>query len=420
MAIITGTSGKDEIATWTSTGTDPKGVPTKATDSADSISGLDGDDGIYGGGGNDTINGGAGRDFLRGNDGNDTFIVQDDEAVFDTMEGGAGNDTISNARAGVDVQLGSFSAADSSIENWAGNNAGIVAAAATAVKWDFTAITFSGLLASAKTTTTGGVTTTKGGIRGGDLDDVIKASDFTAGIGYYGGGGSDTLFGGAKNDSLFGEAGADSLDGNAGNDTLNGGDGNDTVLGGAGNDSLVGGSDDDRLEGGGGNDTLNGGVGKDTLVGGSGADTFQVARDEAAFDTFFAGTETGADDSTGDCIANTVAGVDVALAQFAATNGIDKWNGNNAGIVAAKDEMDQHVAVDWDFSAITFSGLLAKATTTTTGGVTTTKSATTAVPAAIRCSAARKTTRYSATTAMIFSTAVPATTFCMGALATMP
>ncbi len=373
MAIITGTSGNDEIATWTSTGRDAKGLFTKATDGADSISGLDGDDSIYGGGGNDTINGGAGKDLLRGNDGDDTFIVQDDEAAFDTMEGGAGKDTIRNARAGVDVHLASFSAAGSSIENWVGNNAGIVAAAGTAVTWDFAAMTFSGLLAKATTSTSGSVTTTKGGVRGGDLDDVIRASDFTGGIGYYGGAGNDSLFGGAKNDSLFGEAGDDFLDGSGGNDTLNGGDGNDTMLGGAGNDSLLGGGGDDRLDGGAGNDTLNGGPGRDTLVGGSGADTFQVARDEAAFDTFFGGSDTGVDDSTGDTIVNTVAGVDVALAHFAATNGIDKWSGNNAGIVAAKDETGQLVAVDWDFSAITFSGLLAKATTSTSGGVTTTK-----------------------------------------------
>ena len=80
----------------------------------------------------------------------------------------------------------------------------------------------------------------QGTLTGGNGNNFLDASAFTAGlVTLSGGNGNDTLSGGSQNDSLTGGNGSDTLNGGAGNDTLDGGAGNDALDGGAGTDRVV-------------------------------------------------------------------------------------------------------------------------------------------------------------------------------------
>jgi Ca2+-binding RTX toxin-like protein len=329
MAIVVGTAGNDEIAPWN--------AALKSTNTADSLSGGDGDDTISGGEGNDTINGGAGKDALFGNLGDDIFVVSANEAAFDTIIGGAGTDTIRNGGKG-DIGLREFDSFDSSIEKWDGGGAGIagIADGNDGIFFDVSKVTFINFALTRNSVT--GV----GGIRGTDKADTIFGSAFTAGIGIYGGAGDDRLFAGDKAALLFGEDGDDSLSGNVGNDALDGGAGNDTLSGDAGND------------------TLTGGAGADVLDGGSGADTYIVSGFHAAGDIF---GDSGGDGQI-DTIRNTGKSDVLLQAFFGQSSGIEAWDGGGAGIRGLGfndsngngilDGKETIAAVSWDFTLVSF------------------------------------------------------------------
>ena len=173
-------------------------------------------------------------------------------------------------------------------------------------------------------------------VRGGDGNDVLRASGFLNGDGgddtLYGGDGSDSLTGGPGRDILHGAAGGDVLTGDGGaggrsigNDLLDGGLGSDTasyhtrrvpvrvdlsdpgrdgsrgerdrlraiesLTGGSGADLLIGNSAANDLDGGdgrnrlygrGGADRLHGGRDPSLLLGGSGADGLQAGTGDRA------------------------------------------------------------------------------------------------------------------------------------------
>jgi serralysin len=126
--------------------------------------------------------------------------------------------------------------------------------------------------------------------------------------------GDDTLVGLAADDFLAGTDGNDTIDGAAGNDTLYGGNGVDTMAGGDGDDTLSGGIGADILNGGAGTDTiaftdqfgavvltLNGNINATATVGGLADDKFK------GFENAVGGQ--GADQLTGDGVANLLSGV---------------------------------------------------------------------------------------------------------------
>jgi Ca2+-binding RTX toxin-like protein len=182
-----------------------------------------------------------------------------------------------------------------------------------------------------------------------------------------GGDGNDSLIGGAGNDILSGEAGSNTLAGGAGNDLYfietfgsvvqeMGGQGTDTVLSGVNHEiadnvenlalsgnaitgigntlanAITGNGKDNKLEGDAGNDTLDGDSGADSLTGVLGNDVYVVDEDgdvvvelagegkdivqsSAAAYTLAAEVENltlldGADDGTGNGVANVITGND--------------------------------------------------------------------------------------------------------------
>ncbi|MFM9843371.1 MAG: beta strand repeat-containing protein [Dongiaceae bacterium] len=182
-----------------------------------------------------------------------------------------------------------------------------------------------------------------------------------------GGDGNDSLTGGAGNDTLAGEGGSNTLAGGAGNDLYSisafgtviqemGGQGIDTVwssinhgladnvenlgllgtaLVGQGNalaNQITGNAQDNNLDGEDGNDTIDGKAGADTMTGGAGNDIFlvddaaddvvelagegkDIVQSSAAAYTLAAEVENltlldGADDGTGNSIANVITGND--------------------------------------------------------------------------------------------------------------
>ena len=245
---------------------------------------------ISGGAGADTLIAGGGGDTLFGGDDADRVVLSGDidGVVIDGGEGGDDDDTIdfSDMAQGVNVtydasEQGTITAGTGTGAFQGSENLVLTALDDVVDATNDTAgVSVDG--ASGNDTLTGGAgddlffggtggDTASGGdgadlIYGGDGDDVLST-----------GLGEDTLFGGAGDDLLSNSAGNDTLVGGTGNDTLIATLGDDNLYGGDGNDSLDGGQDDDQLYGGTGNDRLQGGTGNDTLTGGAGSDTFVLS-----------------------------------------------------------------------------------------------------------------------------------------------
>ncbi len=363
----------------------------------DLLLGLAGDDVLNGGDGDDILVGGLGIDTILGGAGNDVIRIGSKEAIGETIDGGDDHDTIEVTGTGV-VSLTNFSASTSSIEQWAGNNAGILGGA------ENNTFNLAGLI--------GGHTI--GIVDGAAGNDIITGT--SADDNLRGGLGNDVLEGGEGNDTLTGGSGTDTTIGGAGNDTfiIASADGTfDAIIGGADTDTIVvagtaavtlsnfdatsssieiwtgngagifgtivndrinlggmtavsglafidgsSGDDDitgsmfaDDLRGGAGNDTLAGGdgddvlignAGNDTMQGGDGNDRFTVAGSDALGDTFSGGSGT-------DTI--EVAGLSaLVLTSFnAAASSIEAWDGNGAGITGTTG------ADNLDFSGLSAS-----------------------------------------------------------------
>ncbi len=232
---------------------------------ADTLAGGDGDDLIDGGAGDDFLTTGLGQDTLIGGEGNDTLMNSDgddslvggagDDSIVatggnDTLEGGAGNDTLIGGDdddrlvggTGADYMDGGNDADTFIIEDGFGQDT-IIGGEGTTSSTDEDVVDLSAL--------TGPITVTYTGDEAGtitdgtdtinfseiekliltDQDDIVDASDDTAGVDIDARDGNDTIEGGAGDDRIDGGTGDDSLTGGAGNDTFNyaAGDGHDTI-----------------------------------------------------------------------------------------------------------------------------------------------------------------------------------------------
>jgi Ca2+-binding RTX toxin-like protein len=158
----------------------------------DRIKGGAGNDTLDGGAGNDALNGGAGKDVVKGGDGDDVIGISGSQAKSDTMSGGSGTDTLK--ASGKTVTLSGFSAAESSIEKFKGDNTTVLGDSSVNI-FDFRKLT----------SVTG-----------------LEAID--------GGKGNDKVYGSRFADNLRGGDGADVLLGYNGNDILSGGRGGNTFV----------------------------------------------------------------------------------------------------------------------------------------------------------------------------------------------
>ena len=416
---ILGSAGADTINGVSTVAGQPK--PTSEADTIDGRGGNDlidglagndvilggtGDDTIYGGLGADRIDGGVGVDKIYGGAGDDVIVVRGTEAQADTMEAGEVAEVYGDTLfvdGTIALTLNNFNASASGIENWQGNDLGLLGTTANNL-FDLSGlISLSGLTyvdgSSGNDTLIGSIFADD--LRGGSGNDTLNGNDgddtFDGSVG------SDTLLGGKGDDTFIirgVEATNDTFDGGEGIDriviegassvTLNnfdtttssiegwlgngqsilgttsttqgdridlsnlsslsglsyvdGQDGNDVIVGSQFNDDLRGGAGNDSLTGGSGNDALNGGAGIDTIYGGSGDDVIFVTGTEALSDIIDAGE---AGESVGDTLRVTGT-ANLTLQNFGSTtNGIEIWLGNNAALLgdAGSDV--------FDFSALT-------------------------------------------------------------------
>ena len=203
-------------------------------DGNDKLNGDAGDDSISGGAGNDVIDGGDGLSTIDGGDGDDSLTGS---ILNDVINGGAGNDTlvglngndVLNGMEGNDSLAGG--SGDDNLDGGAGDD-----------------------------TLDGG--TDNDTINGNDGNDLVN--------GFHG---DDSILGGLGDDTISGDDGNDTILGEDGHDLINGGDGNDVVQGNAGDDVILGSDGNDTLRGGAGRDTLLGGDGNDNVDGQGGTDT---------------------------------------------------------------------------------------------------------------------------------------------------
>lgn len=174
----------------------------------DQIDGSDGDDEtILGYAGNDTINAGAGDDTVDGGDDADTLVVTD----------GFGTDQLAGGEGGTDDDTLNLSGLSGQVKvAYSGDEAGTMSDGTDT-------LTFAEVE---------NITLT-------DFDDILVATNDSAGVDVSGGAGYDTLTGGAGNDALSGEDDDDTIDGGAGDDTIEGGTGNDTLYGGDSVDAVT-------------------------------------------------------------------------------------------------------------------------------------------------------------------------------------
>lgn len=136
-------------------------------------------------------------------------------------------------------------------------------------------------------------------LSGSDGSSITASSSVSAGVGFYGESGSDTLIGSGYGDTLFGASGSDVLSGGSGADLMYGNKQTDLMRGGSGDDTLFGGQNSgansvgthgagpsvprsgvDTLSGGSGDDLLYGNFGFDLISGGSGDDVLYGGQDD--------------------------------------------------------------------------------------------------------------------------------------------
>lgn len=154
-----------------------------SSNSADTLSGLDGDD---------TLDGGKGRNSLIGGAGNDLYLVTYQSGIQDDISDESGDDEVR-----VSSEIG-IAKVEYSLSN----------------ELKIEILTYSG--------------TAQAELTGNSLDNTLRGSNF--GNTLSGLDGKDYLIGGELADSLVGGLGEDTLDGVQGNDTLDGGAGNDLYL----------------------------------------------------------------------------------------------------------------------------------------------------------------------------------------------
>ncbi|KAB2855274.1 MAG: calcium-binding protein [Bauldia sp.] len=138
------------------------------------------------------------------------------------------------------------------------------------------------------------------------------------------------------------------IDADGGDDTIYGTDGAEKIYAGYGKDVVNAGGGDDAIVAGGGNDTVDGGEGSDTyLVSGNKAGGWSSFQDYDTYkDSGLAGTDT--------IKAVGIGNVDIGLAKFDASNGIDAIDGTGAtGNVRL---LGGWASDSFDFSKVTFAG----------------------------------------------------------------
>ncbi|WOB25660.1 beta strand repeat-containing protein [Xanthomonas dyei] len=258
---------------WTPATLRAMGLTTLGTDTADTLTGWNGNDLLLGGNGNDTLYGGdGGTDRLEGGAGDDALSVASG-ANNSVLAGGTGNDTLSGSWRSDTYLFNKGDGHDTVVETSYYTGA-------------VDKVVFGEGIAA------GDVRVLRQG-----LDVVLDLGNGTDSVRL-----KDWLSGGNENESTsieqfvfadgtvwtpatlramglttVGTDAADTLTGWNGNDLLLGGDGNDTLSGGTGTDRLVGGAGDDVLSmnsqardsvliGGTGNDTLNGSWYSDTYL----------------------------------------------------------------------------------------------------------------------------------------------------------
>ena len=367
----TSTSHTLSIASTTGTATDGpliagvRMIAHSDTDGADTLRGGTGNDVVIGGGGNDTIHGDAGADTLLGGDGVDRFELNNDgDGLADRIDGGEGSDNYvafsgdvagtehdqirdtgttgtdeitfeSSSFSSISIE-DTFSAALTGIEQIRHSQSGSgytinigFASHSTAVDWDFTNVSFTGV----------------DEIRGGTGDDIIRGT--TAADTIQGNDGADTIYGGDGNDAITGGDGTDTLYGGDGNDDLQGGDGVDNIYGEGDNDTLYMNSDGDAVS-----DLLDGGDGDDDYIvtagdvaaaeydrirdSGSGVDNDQLRFESSSFASIM----------LEDTFSQVLTGIDtITHTQSGSGYTIDLGISTHA------------TAVNWDFTDINFNGV---------------------------------------------------------------
>ncbi|WP_152475432.1 Hint domain-containing protein [Roseovarius sp. THAF9] len=311
---------------------------TETTGGNDSVTAGDGNDTILAGAGDDTVFGGTGADLLTGGSGADTIEGGADADTF-VLEDGFGSDVITGGE-------GVTTGADSDTID-----GGALTGDAT--------VTFDGDEQGSLTDGTDTLDFSQvENVFTGTGDDSIDATSDSAGVGLFGGAGTDTITGGSGADYIEGGDDADlflveeDFTTTFGDDTIIGGEGtttgadedtvdfsaktsgidvtytgneagtadegaiiaqfseienltltnqDDTVDAGADSvgvdiDALDG---DDSLIGGQGDDVLNAGTGADTVAGGAGNDQIDLGAGDGAPDTVVVSDGDGADTVTG-------------------------------------------------------------------------------------------------------------------------
>ncbi len=254
----------------------------------DSLIGGNGNDILIGGAGNDALNGGAGTDrVIQTVDANQTLTNalltgtgSDTLAGIEaaTLTGGAGDNTFTvTGWTGTAIIDGAGGTADSIVSS---NNANFVLANALLTRSTGGSFTLANVEQATLTGGAGNNTFTVSGWTnsatingaGGTADIIVSSNDAnflltnalltrsTGGVFNLANVERTTLTGGNGNNTLDASAFT------AGLVTLSGGNGDDTLFGGSQNDTLTGGSGNDNLNGGAGTDTLTGGVGSDTYT----------------------------------------------------------------------------------------------------------------------------------------------------------
>jgi Ca2+-binding RTX toxin-like protein len=134
---------------------------------------------------------------------------------------------------------------------------------------------------------------------------------------------------------IVGDCGANTIQGDERNEQINAGGGNDIVNAAGGDDLIYGSWGNDFIDGGAGNDLIYGGSGSDTLAGGEGDDVFRVtgSKNEGKAKEkgpCFEGWDSYDGGAGNDAIVATGGKVDIGLAGFSATNGIETIDATGA------------------------------------------------------------------------------------------